>query len=132
MSAEIEELAARYDAAWARRDPDAIMAMHTEETAFHLHRGGEPAVGRAATRAALSAGIVQWPDLNLTSSAVYVGDGHFVGQYRMSGTAADGRRFSCEGVDVFAVENGRTARKDSYFDWPALQRQLGGESASAS
>jgi ketosteroid isomerase-like protein len=131
VSAEIEELASLYGVAWASRDLDAIMALHTEETVFHLHGGGEPAVGHAATRAAFAAGIAQWPDLTFTRSAVHFGDRHFVTQYRMSGTGADGGSFSCEGADVFAVENGRIARKDSYLDWPALQQQLAGGPASA-
>ena len=45
MSKEVEDLAVRYGAAWAEHDLDAIMALHTEETVFHLHGGGEPAVG---------------------------------------------------------------------------------------
>jgi hypothetical protein len=32
MSADVQELAVRYGAAWAAHDLDAIMAMHTEET----------------------------------------------------------------------------------------------------
>jgi hypothetical protein len=42
MSAEMQDLAVRYGAAWAGRDLDAIMAMHTDDTVFHLHGGGEP------------------------------------------------------------------------------------------
>jgi hypothetical protein len=39
MSVEIQDLAARYGAAWAEHDLKAIMAMHTEDTVFHLHGG---------------------------------------------------------------------------------------------
>ena len=44
----------------------------------------------------------------------------------MSATS-DGKRISCDGVDVIAVANGRIVRKDTYLDWPAIQRQLGPE-----
>ena len=54
MSTEIQGLALRYGAAWAAHDLDAIMAMHTDDTVFHLHRGGEPAIGLAATRDAFA------------------------------------------------------------------------------
>jgi hypothetical protein len=37
MSVEVQELAARYGAAWAKHDLDAIIAMHTEDPLFHLH-----------------------------------------------------------------------------------------------
>ena len=40
MSIETQELAARYGAAWAAHDLDAIMAMHTNDTVFHLHGAG--------------------------------------------------------------------------------------------
>ena len=126
MSIEIQELAARYGAAWAAHDLDAIMAMHTDDTVFHLHGGGEPTVGLSATRAAFSASATQWPDLRFEKSRVYIGDGHFVSEYEMSATS-DGKRITCDGVDVIAVTDGRIARKDTYLDWPAIQRQLGPE-----
>src|SRR5437763_2311154 len=124
MSAEVQELAVRYGAAWAEHDLDAIMAMHTEDAVFHLHGGGEPAVGRVAVREAFAAGMAQWPDIHFERTSVYIGDDHFVTQYRMKATTPDGRRLVCDGADVFSVENGQVARKDTYLDWPALQQQL--------
>jgi hypothetical protein len=50
MNAEVQELAIRYGEAWVAHDLDAIMAMHTEDTVFHLHGGSEAATGRAAVR----------------------------------------------------------------------------------
>ena len=123
MSIETQDLAARYGAAWAAHDLDAIMAMHTDDTVFHLHGGGEPAVGLGATRAAFAAAASQWPDIRFEKSRVYIGDGHFVSEYQMSGTA-EGKSFACEGVDVIAVSDGLIARKDTYLDWAAMQRQL--------
>jgi len=83
MSAEVQDLAVRYGAAWAAHDLDAIMALHTEDTVFHLHGDAPPAVGLAAVRDA----------------------------------------FVCDGVDVFSVRDGLVARKDTYLDWAAVQRQ---------
>lgn len=124
MSIETQELAARYGAAWAAHDLEAIMAMHTDDTVFHLHGGGEPAVGLAATRAAFAAAASQWPDIRFDKSRVHIGDEHFVSEYQMSATA-DGKQITCDGVDVIAVTDGRIARKDTYLDWPAIQQQLG-------
>ena len=126
MSIEIQELAVRYGAAWAEHDLDAIMTMHTEDTVFHLHGGGEPAVGLAATRAAFAAAASQWPDIRFVKTRVYIGDGHFVSEYQMSATA-DGKEITCDGVDVIAVADGLIARKDTYLDWPAIQQQIGPE-----
>jgi steroid delta-isomerase-like uncharacterized protein len=131
MGAEIQDLAVRYGAAWAARDLDAIMAMHTDDTVFHLHGGGEPAIGRVATREAFAAGLAQWPDIRFDRKRVYIGEGHFVSKYEMSATTAEGQPLVCDGVDVFAIEDGRVARKDTYLDWPAIQRQRAGEPVSA-
>jgi ketosteroid isomerase-like protein len=124
MSVEIQELAARYGAAWAAHDLDAIMAMHTDDTVFHLHGGAEPAVGRAATREAFAAAAAQSPDIRFEKTRVYIGADHFVSEYEMSGSS-EGKRFTCDGVDVVAVTEGRIARKDTYLDWPSIERQIG-------
>lgn len=118
------DLAVRYGTAWAQRDVEAILALHTEDTVFHLHGGAEPAAGLAATRDAFAASLADWPDLAFERTNVLFGDRHFVSQYRMSATA-EGRRIECDGVDVFLVASGKIARKDTYLDWPAIQSQLG-------
>ena len=123
MSAEVQDLAVRYGAAWADRDLNAITALHTDDTVYHLHGGGEPAIGLGATRDAFAAALAQWPDLSFERTRVHFGERHFVSQYRMSATA-EGRPIVCDGVDVFAVEDGKVARKDTYLDWPAVQQQL--------
>ena len=118
-----QELAARYGAAWARHDLDAILSMHTDDTVFHLHGFSEPATGLDAAREVIAATFARSPDLRFDKSRVYIGDGHFVSEYQMSGTA-EGKPFACEGVDVIAVSDGLIARKDTYLDWAAMQRQL--------
>jgi steroid delta-isomerase-like uncharacterized protein len=124
MSTEVtQELAARYGAAWAEHDLDAILAMHTDDTVFHLHGFSEPATGLAAVRETIAATFARSPDLRFEKSRVYIGDEHFVSEYRMSGTS-EGKPFACEGVDVIAVSDGLITRKDTYVDWAAMQRQL--------
>ena len=51
----LAELYDRYVAAWAARDPDAIAALHTEDTTFWLHHGQQPLTGREAVRDAFAA-----------------------------------------------------------------------------
>ena len=131
MSAEVQELGVRYGAAWAAHDLDAIMAMHTDDTVFHLHGGGEAAIGRGATREAFAAALAEWPDIRFEGKRVHIGAGHFVSEYEMSATTAEGQLLVCDGVDVFAVADGRVARKDTYLDWPALQQQQAGTPVSA-
>ena len=124
MSIEVtQELAARYGAAWAEHDLDAIVAMHTDDTVFHLHGFSEPAAGLAAMREIFAATFARSPDLRFDRRRVYIGDGHFVSEYEVSGTS-EGKPFACEGVDVIAVSDGLIARKDTYLDSAAMQRQL--------
>jgi len=63
MTETTAELAIRYGAAWAAHDPDAIVALHTEDTVFHMQGGGVPAQGRPAVREAIAAIFAQSPDL---------------------------------------------------------------------
>ena len=123
MSADVQELAVRYGEAWAAHDLDEIMAMHTADTVFHLHGGGEPAVGLSAVRDAFAAAMERWPDIRFDRKRVHIGSGHFVSEYEMT-ASKDGHEIVCDGVDVFTVEGGRVARKDSYLDLAAVQRQL--------
>jgi ketosteroid isomerase-like protein len=92
---------------------------------FHLHGGGEPAIGRAATRDAIPSALARWPDIRFERKRVHIGDGHFVSEYQMRATNAEGQLLVCDGVDVFAVNDGHVARKDTYLDWPAFQEQQG-------
>jgi ketosteroid isomerase-like protein len=66
----------------------------------------------------------EWPDIRFERKRVHIGLGHFVSEYEMS-VSKDGREIVCEGVDVFSVQDGLVARKDTYLDWTAVQRQLG-------
>ena len=122
MSADIQDLAVRYGAAWAAHDLDAIMALHTDDTVFHLHGDTEPSVGLAATRETFAAAMTQWPDIRFERKRVHIGSGHFVSEYEMIASQG-GREIVCDGVDVFTVTDGLVARKDTYLDWAAVQRQ---------
>jgi len=54
----------RYFAAWAARDPAAIVALHTDDTRFWTHLGTRPVVGRDAVRAAFTE-IFGPPDISV-------------------------------------------------------------------
>ena len=124
----IKGLAFRYAQAWADRDLDAIMALHTDDTVFHLHaegaEGGGAAVGAAAVRDAFAAMLARFPGLRFEPTRVVFGEDHFISQYVMSGTLG-GKPFAVDAVDIFEVRDERIARKDSYGDWVAYVRQVG-------
>lgn len=130
MNPDLQDLAVRYGRAWADHDPDAIVAMHTDDTVFHMHDVAGPVSGRAAVRDAIVGLLEQSPDLHFERRRVMFGADHFVSEYVVSGTA-DGKPFACDGVDVFTLQDGLIARKDSYVDWLAYARQVGLDFAAA-
>jgi hypothetical protein len=77
-----------------------------------------------------STATTQWPNIRFDRKRVHIGEAHFVSEYEMTATQ-EGREIVCDGVDVFTIEGGRVARKDSYLDLAAIQPQLG-ELASTS
>jgi steroid delta-isomerase-like uncharacterized protein len=129
MKSIFPEFAMAYSRAWGKHDPDAIVAMHTDDTVFHMYGYAAPAAGRAAVRDAIAALFAQVPDLRFENRRVHFGEDHFVSEYEVSGTA-NGKHFACPGADVFTLRDGRVARKDTYIDWLAYQRQVGADLAA--
>ena len=124
MSLSIEELAGQYHQAWTDLDVDAIVALHTEDSVFHIHGVTDPATGRTSIRQTIVALLGLVPDLHFGAKRAYLGAGHLLLEYEMSGTAG-GSPLICDGADVIAVQDGLVARKDTYLDLAAYQRQAG-------
>lgn len=124
------QLAAEYAQAWGDHNPDAVVAMHTEDTVFHLHGDFPPATGRQAVRDTIASLFAHVPDLRFDARRMYFGFDHMVFEYEMSGTA-DGRAFACDGVDVISLRDGLVARKDTYLDLATYERQAGALPASS-
>jgi steroid delta-isomerase-like uncharacterized protein len=121
----VQHLIQRYTDAWASRDPDAIVALHTEDTTFHAHAGQEPARGKAAVRQAFSDLLTQFPDLAFEQVSLRTGSDFWVVEWRMSGTlAGTDSAFEVDLVDLITVEDGLVKSKDSYIDAVSLQAQL--------
>jgi steroid delta-isomerase-like uncharacterized protein len=122
----VDDLFQRYADAWGRRNPDAIVALHTDDTTFHAHVGQEPARGKAAVRQAFADLLTQFPDLAFTQVSLRTGPGFWVVEWRMTGTlAGTDSAFAVDLVDVVTVEGGLVKSKDSYIDAVAMQAQLG-------
>ena len=118
---DLKEISERYFAAWADRDPDAIIALHTENTRFWTHLGGEPVVGRDAVRTTFVELFDTFPDFSFETYRVLYGEDHWVLDWALiSGDI----RFDC--LDVVVVSpDGLVARKDTFVDTVALQAAMG-------
>jgi hypothetical protein len=108
-----------YGKAWNDHDPDAIAALHTEDTRFRTHGFGEPAEGRAAMRAAAAATFERFPEFATEPRRVLLGADHWVLEW----TVVNGDlRVDC--VDVVTVEDELVKTKDTYFDVGQLASAL--------
>lgn len=119
------DLFQRYADAWGSRDPDTIVALHTEDTRFHAHIGQQPARGKTEVRRAFADLLAQFPDLSFEQVSLRTGSDFWVVEWKMRGTLAgtdDG--FEVDLIDLITVEDGLVKSKDSYIDAVSMQAQL--------
>ena len=112
-AAELERMIERYNDAWNARDLDAILAHHAPGMVFENHTAGERAAGEEV-REHIATIFANWPDLSFAGRRLYARDGLVVSEWTATATAADGRRLTWDGVDVFPCEGGLIVRKDVY------------------
>src|ERR1700712_3959515 len=86
---DILTLAVTYSDAWSRHNPQAIAALHTEDSVFHVHNILDAYVGRAAIAEAAAAFFADSSDLAFERERNHLGDDHIVSEYVMS---YEGRR----------------------------------------
>jgi ketosteroid isomerase-like protein len=118
---DLSTISDRYFAAWAKRDPDAIVALHTGDTQFWTHVGGDAVVGRGAVRATFAELFETFPDFSFETYRVLYGADHWVLDWALlSGDI----RLDCLDVVVVSPE-GLVARKDTFVDAAQLGNALG-------
>ena len=117
---DLEASAERYFAAWEARDPDAIVALHTEDTQFWAHLGTEPVRGREDVRAAFAEVFERFPEFSFETYRVLYGAEHWILDWALiSGEI----RFDC--LDVVNVSpEGLVARKDTFIDTAQMQATM--------
>jgi SnoaL-like polyketide cyclase. len=103
---DVKAIQQRYSEAWNSHDPDAIAALHTEDTRFCTHGAGPAAAETFA----------QFPQFASKPIRVLFGSDHWVLEWTM--VNAD---LSVDCVDVIALEDGLVKTKDTYFDFAQLQ-----------
>lgn len=113
---DVKAIQQRYSEAWNGHDPDAIAAMHTEDTRFCTHGAGPAAAGREAMRTTAAETFAQFPEFASKPIRVLFGSDHWVMEWTM--VNAD---LSVDCVDVIALKDGLVKTKDTYFDFAQLQ-----------
>lgn len=123
---DLTAISERYFAAWEARDPDAIVALHTEDTRFWIHLGTEPVSGRDAVRATFAELFERFPEFGFETYRVLYGPEFWVLDWALTfqPEGSDERaRFNC--LDVVNVSpDGLVARKDTFVDVVQLQAAM--------
>ncbi len=113
---DVKAIQQRYSEAWRSHDPDAIAALHTEDTRFCTHGAGPAAEGREAMRTTAAETFAQFPEFGSKPIRTLFGPDHWVLEWTM--VNAD---LSVDCVDVITLEGGLVKTKDTYFDFAQLQ-----------
>lgn len=104
--------------AWNRHDVDALMSFMAEDCAFESSAGpdacGARHVGRDAVRAAFADVWKVFPDAHWRDARHFVHGDRAVSEWTFTGTRADGSRIEVQGCDLFTLQGGKIALKNSY------------------
>jgi SnoaL-like domain len=125
-----EPIFERYAKCWADRDPEAIVRLHTEDTIFWLHNGGEQVHGKDVVRRTFAGMFEQFPNFRFEVYRTFFGLDHWVLDWALLCTlpASDGSgtreaRWDC--IDVVTVTaEGLVSRKDTFIDAAQAARAL--------
>jgi uncharacterized protein (TIGR02246 family) len=125
---DLETISERYFAAWEARDPDAIVALHTEDTQFWSHVGTEAVKGRDQVRETFAELFERFPEFSFETYRVLYGPDFWVLDwaliFRPEGSE-ETARFDC--LDVVSVSpEGLVARKDTFIDMVQAQAAASG------
>ena len=121
-STDLHGLYDRYVAAWAAHDPDAIVALHTDDTTFWLHHGQGPVHGRAAARESFAGMFAALPDFGFVVHRTEFGARHWVLDWTLTCTLPTGpAQWDCFDL-VTVTDDCRVARKDTFIDGVAFAR----------
>jgi uncharacterized protein (TIGR02246 family) len=123
---DLKEISERYFAAWEARDPEAIVALHTEDTRFTSRLGMEPVRGREAVRDHFAELFERFPEFGFETYRVLYGPDFWVLDWALTFKpegAEKTARFDC--LDVVTVSpEGLVARKDTFVDMVQLKAAL--------
>jgi uncharacterized protein (TIGR02246 family) len=123
---DLKAISERYFAAWEARDPDAIVALHTDDTEFTSRLGMEPVRGREAVRDHFAELFERFPGLSAEIYRVLYGPDFWVLDWALAFQpegSDETARFDC--LDVVNISpDGLVARKDTFVDMVQLQAAL--------
>lgn len=106
--------------AFNRGDIDGILACVTDDFEWRLAKGpdapdGKVVKGKEAVRQALNDRDREIAEMRFSETEVMVAGDKVIGSFRATGKTRDGRAIDQRGVDIYRIEDGKIALKDSYW-----------------
>ena len=106
--------------AFNRGDIDGILACVTDDFEWRLAAGpdapdGRIVRGKDAVRAALAERDREIAEIRFSETEVSIAGDKVFGSFRATGRKRDGTEIDMRGLDIYRVEGGKIALKDSYW-----------------
>lgn len=116
--ADTAALLEEFARAWNAHDVDGLVACMADDGEFHAAAGKPPGgdvhVGHDALRRAFTAIFDQFPDARWRDAVHSVVGDIALSEWTFTGTGPDGNAVRVRGCDVFRIQNGKIAVKDTF------------------
>lgn len=121
----VADIAERYAQAWKARDPDAILALHAEDSTFQAHGRTGEVRGRAALHAEFSEIFQRYPGFGVEAHRLLLGDRHWTLDWTLTFQPAGKEARGFRALDVVEIDaGGQVTRKDTFFDYAQVKAAL--------
>ncbi len=135
QATSLPEAVQAYGDAWASRDVDRIVALHTEGSTFTLHVAGQkPAVGKAQIKSQFQAILNSTPDYASKPYQMDFGPNFVVIMYKvLSGpshpatlgaavfTPKGGSDYTVDAIDLIVFDDGLVSAKHTFIDLETIR-----------
>jgi SnoaL-like domain len=123
---DVKAISERYFEPWRKRDPDAIVALHTEDSQFRTRLGMEPITGREAIRETFADLFERFPEFSFETHRVLYGADFWILDWALifkpEGSDRT-ERFDCLDVVNLSPE-GLVGRKETFVDMVQMQAAI--------
>jgi hypothetical protein len=123
---DLAAIAGRYADAWLAHDPEAIVALHAEDSTFQAHGRGAEARGKAALLKEFAEVFQRYPNFGVETRRLLLGDRHWTLDWTLTFQPEGKERRGFHALDVVEVDaKGLVTRKDTFFDYAEVKAAFG-------
>ncbi|MES2936041.1 MAG: nuclear transport factor 2 family protein [Pseudomonadota bacterium] len=119
---DLAAIADRYAAAWLAHDPQAILALHAQDSSFQAHGRGGEARGHAALLKEFTEIFQRYPGFGVEIRRLLLGERHWTLDWTLTFQPPGKARRGFHALDVVEVDDdGLVTRKDTFFDYAEVK-----------